>query len=306
MQHPALSARTRGILRRSLLRWYAANRRPFPWRSTSDAYAILVSEFMLQQTQAARVAQLLPPFLKRYPSIVSLARAGTGGVIRAWKGLGYNSRAVRLRDAARAVTHRHGGDIPPDVDALMRLPGIGPYTAHAVACFCHRRRVPVVDVNVRRVLSRITAGMRHWADRRGEKDTWKIARDLLPRSAYLWNQALMELGALVCTARSPRCGSCPVSSVCRSAARLTQGAPAAPRRPEPSHRGIPRRIWRGRIIEVLRGLNGRGSISARDLGNAVEAGSGRKDLAWLAGVVRGLEADGLVLTHSGRVRLPAA
>src|SRR5262249_21291479 len=139
------------LLRRRIIRWYRAEGRNFLWRTTSDPYTILLSEIMLQQTQAARVVEKLPAFLEQFPSLQSLAVAGKSDVIRAWRGLGYNNRAIRLRDLARTVAESHAGKLPEDPADLDQLPGIGRYTANAVACFAFRRRVPVVEVNVLRV-----------------------------------------------------------------------------------------------------------------------------------------------------------
>jgi A/G-specific adenine glycosylase len=215
---------------RKLLAWYKRNARVLPWRQTRNPYAILVSEFMLQQTQVSRVLDYYPRFLKRFPTIGSLARSKPKAVMEAWDGLGYYARARNLHTLAREVTRRHDGTLPDTPKELRTLPGVGPYTAGAVACFAYEKPVPTVDVNVGRVLRRVFLG-----DGRREKDVWELAENLVPKNgerAWRFNQALMELGALVCTARSPRCPECPVRSDCRavrSGIQIRSRRPAHPR-----------------------------------------------------------------------------
>ena len=192
---------------RKLLAWYKRNARVLPWRETRNPYAILVSEFMLQQTQVSRVLDYYPRFLKRFPTIGALARSRPKAVMEAWDGLGYYARARNLHKLAREVTRLHDGTLPDQPEELRTLPGVGRYTAGAVACFAHEKPVPTVDTNVRRVLERVFAA----------KDVWALADKLVPKNgkrAWRFNQALMELGALVCTARKPKCPQCPVRSDC--------------------------------------------------------------------------------------------
>jgi A/G-specific adenine glycosylase len=192
---------------RKLLAWYKRNARVLPWRETRNPYAILVSEFMLQQTQVSRVLDYYPRFLKRFPTIGALARSRPKAVMEAWDGLGYYARARNLHKLAREVTRRHDGTLPDQPEELRTLPGVGRYTAGAVACFAHEKPVPTVDTNVRRVLERVFAAT----------DVWGLAEKLVPKNgerAWRFNQALMELGALVCTARKPKCPQCPVRSDC--------------------------------------------------------------------------------------------
>ncbi len=194
---------------RKLLAWYKRNARVLPWRQTRNPYAILVSEFMLQQTQVSRVLDYYPRFLKRFPTIASLARSKPKAVMEAWDGLGYYARARNLHTLAREVTRRHDGTLPDTPEDLRTLPGVGRYTAGAVACFAYEKPVPAVDTNVNRVLSRAF----------GTKDVWDLAESLVPKNgerAWRFNQALMELGALVCKARSPLCPECPVKDNCRT------------------------------------------------------------------------------------------
>jgi A/G-specific adenine glycosylase len=197
--------------RRRLLAWYRKAARDLPWRRTRDPYAILVSEFMLQQTQVSRVLDYWPRFLRRYPTLERLARARPAAVREAWDGLGYYRRAENLHRLARVVVREMAGRLPDEPSELEKLPGIGHYTAGAVTCFAYERPAATVDTNVARVLGRVfgTAGMTRLI---------ALHRALQPRSgatAWRFNQAVMELGALVCTARKPRCADCPVRQGCR-------------------------------------------------------------------------------------------
>jgi len=201
-------------LRAPLLRWYRRNRRDLPWRRSTDPYAIWVAEVMLQQTQVATVIPYYERFLRRFPDAASLARAPVEEVLAHWSGLGYYRRARALRDGARAVVERHGGRLPADHRALLELPGIGRYTAGAVASIAFSLAEPVLDGNVRRVFSRLFA-LRDPGDRM----LWELAGQLVdgPHPGDL-NQALMELGATTCTPRQPACAACPVASRCQARA----------------------------------------------------------------------------------------
>lgn len=205
--------------RQRLMRWFRRKGRDLPWRRTRDPYRVLVSEFMLQQTQVSRVTEYYPRFLARYPTIQALARATPAGVHAVWQGLGYYRRAANLHRLARTVVAEHGGMLPEDPAALRRLPGVGRYTAGAVATFAFEQAHPAVDTNVGRVIRR--AFLRGSA--KGEKRIWVMAELLQPRAgnaAWTFNQAIMELGALVCTARVAKCGECPVKSACRTGRRF--------------------------------------------------------------------------------------
>ncbi len=207
--------------RRRLLNWYARAARDLPWRRTRDPYRVLVSEVMLQQTQVSRVEQFYPRFLARFPDFATLARARPRAVREAWDGLGYYARARNLHALARAVAHRDDATLPDDPAELVKLPGVGPYTAGAVATFAYEKAVPAVDTNASRVIRRVFFGKR--AARVRPKDVWDIARALVPKDgkrAWRFNQAVMELGALVCRARSPECPTCPVRPACRTGSRL--------------------------------------------------------------------------------------
>lgn len=196
--------------KRKLLAWYRLAARDLPWRRTRDPYRVLVSEFMLQQTQVSRVLDYYERFLRRYPSLESLARARPRAVREAWDGLGYYRRAANLRRLAAEVVARRGGVVPSDPRDLVRLPGVGPYTAGAVAAFAYEHPVAAVDTNAARVLRRVFGC-------RTARSATAMAQRLQPRRgkiAWQFNQAVMELGALVCTARAPKCGECPVNSLC--------------------------------------------------------------------------------------------
>jgi len=272
---------------RSLLQWYKKHGRDLPWRHTEDPYVILLSEVMLQQTQVDRVVRKLPQFHRRFPSLATLARARRADVIRAWNGLGYNTRAVRLHQLAQSVCRNGRGQLPRSPDELRSLPGIGQYTAHAIAAFAHGEAVAVVDTNVERVLKRLFS-------REGRAmEAWRLAQLVLPRrSAYAWNQALMDLGATVCTARNPGCARCPLERHCPSAHRVLHGP--AIRRPEPSRDGIPNRIYRGRIVQALRALDGRRSLELHRLGAAIKRPFLAGDRRWLEDLLSRLERDDLV------------
>lgn len=208
---------------RKLRAWYRANGRDLPWRRTRDPYRILVSELMLQQTQVSRVLSFYDDFLSRFPTLAHLARARPRQVREAWEGLGYYARARNLHRLARDVTERGAlptAMLPAEPHELRRLPGIGAYTAGAVASFAYERRAELVDTNVARVLRRAFAPDVDSTSARGLKMLWDIARSLLPRTGratWTHNQALMELGALLCTARVMRCDGCPVRRVCATA-----------------------------------------------------------------------------------------
>jgi A/G-specific adenine glycosylase len=200
---------------RALRRWFRRNGRSLPWRETRDPYRVLVSEAMLQQTQVSRVIDYYDRFLKRFPTLDALAAAKPRAVRESWEGLGYYARARNLHALSRTVR-----ELPSDPDELRRLPGIGAYTAGAVASFAFEKRAALVDTNVARVLKRAFAPRADFKSSRGARRIWEIAEAILPRdgrATWSHNQALMELGALVCTARVAKCSECPVSSWCRSA-----------------------------------------------------------------------------------------
>jgi A/G-specific adenine glycosylase len=285
-------------LHKKVMRWYHLHKRELEWRKTHDPYVILISEIMLQQTQVARVKEKLPLFLKSFPTLHRLASSSKADVLRGWKGMGYNNRAIRLRDMARAIRDNHHGIIPRDIETLLTLPGVGPYTAHALSCFAFKKSVPVVDVNIRRVLSRAFRKTKNLTDAFDEPTSWKLAIDILPQDAYTWNQALMDIGATLCTARQPSCNRCPIATLCCSRNSLQHISIKQPRihskKDEPMHYGIPRRIWRGRIVEALRNINDRGSIGLPGLGRVIKPDFRKTDDKWLRSLIILLQNDGIV------------
>jgi len=204
---------------RALLGWYAQHQRELPWRRSQDPYAVWVSEMMLQQTQVRTVIPYFQTWMQRFPTVAALANAEESDVLHAWQGLGYYSRARNLRRAAQEMLRVHDGRVPEQVSELLALPGIGPYSAGAIASIAYGHAEPLVDGNVIRVLSRLFAlrGDPNKAPLKAE--IWDIARALIPKQAPgAFNQALMELGATVCTPRAPRCATCPVAAQCRALA----------------------------------------------------------------------------------------
>ena len=278
--------------------WYAAGHRDLPWRRPGfTAWGTLVSEFMLQQTPVARVIPALERWLKRWPTPADLAAEPPGEAVRAWERLGYPRRALNLHAAATAIAERHGNEVPPDVDALLELPGVGPYTARAVAAFAYGIRTPVVDTNVRRVLARAVRGD-------GEAGPPRTAADLAameaflpadPSRARLVNAGTMELGQTVCTARSPRCAECPLADAC---VWRTAGYPAyagARAAVQKRYEGSDRQV-RGLVLRELRG-------SDTPVPRAVLAALWA-DAAQLERAIAGLLRDGLAVREGGEFRLP--
>ncbi len=237
-------------LQAAALEWYDANGRELAFRRTADPWSVLVSEVMAQQTQAARAAEAWAVFIERYPTPAALAAATTADVIRAWRGLGYNRRAVALRAASIRIVEDHGGRVPDSLEALVALPGIGPYTARAVQAIAFGRRVAALDTNIRRVLDRVVGPLpASPADRQVAADGWVPA----DRPAA-WTHALMDVGATICRKREPRCEACPLASVCRSVnggrAPVTPARRAATSKPEAFESTT--RWLRGRILDRLR------------------------------------------------------
>jgi len=291
------SLKRRHRIRKAILQWYQTWGRELPWRKTRNPYRILISEILLQQTQVHRVLQKYPQFLKKFPDLSALARGRRRDVILAWRGMGYNSRAVRLHLLARQVVEKHHGKLPSSYKELIQLPGVGKYTANALLSSGWRKNAAVVDINVRRVFSRILFSMKTTADLIPEEMSWNIAEDLVPRgNAYTWNQALMDLGATICTKSTPKCDSCPVGAFCFSRKHM-RSIRVHLSRSEPSYKGIPNRIHRGKIVEELRRLNGRRAIPSETLGKRVLTGYTSRNEKWLKGILAGLEKDGLVKSN---------
>ena len=303
-------------LQTTILDWFAANARDLPWRKTRDPYRVLVSEIMLQQTQVDRVLPKYLAFMEQFPDAATLASASTADVIKAWQGLGYNRRAVNLQRAAQAVVA--AGAFPDTPEGLRSLPGIGAYTSGAVACFAFERDVAFLDTNIRRVIQRLCFG-----DQDATEATLVAhAQQLVPEgNGWAWNQAIMELGALICTANKPQCWRCPAREHCAayqawqsadSNLSMETFAPKVRRKAAETPFQSSNRFYRGRVIEALRSLeNGAGMTLARLLPH-VKAEAESSELPWLAKLVQGLANDGLVMwqTQDGvaieewRVMLP--
>jgi A/G-specific adenine glycosylase len=279
-----------------LLDWYDRSRRDLPWRDPDvTPWQIMVSEFMLQQTPVSRVEPIWRDWVARWPTPSSTAAASPADVVRAWGKLGYPRRAKRLHECAIVIARDHADQVPDDVEVLLTLPGVGSYTARAIACFAYRQSVPVVDTNVRRVVARVVHGRADAGPAAAVRDHADVSA-LIPKdaTAHTFSAALMELGATVCTARTPKCGLCPLS-LCqwRQAGFPPSEGPA--RRPQ-SYAGTDRQV-RGRLLDVLRG-------------NDLPVTRDQLDVAWLRDTVqrdRALEsllADGLVAkTSDGRFAL---
>jgi A/G-specific adenine glycosylase len=285
---------------RTVFRWYRRHGRTLPWRGIRNPYRILVSEIMLQQTQVSRVLEKYPLFLRSFPTLHDLANANRANVVRCWQGMGYNNRAVRLHVLARIVVERHSGRLPRDAETLRTLPGIGRYTAMAILSSAFEEPVPIVDINIRRLYSRLFWKMSDRSALRPEQEIWPVAGEMLPhRNVYDWNQALMDLGATVCTARTPQCNDCPLTTFCRSRRQiqrpsLRSSSPLRPSSPEPSYRGVPVRILRGRIVETLRGLPEGRQIRVHTLTKRLFDAPTHDDLCWTEQILRRLAKDGLV------------
>jgi A/G-specific adenine glycosylase len=280
----------RRLGREALRAWYAPRGDAYPWRGSHDPYAIWVSEVMLQQTQASRVVPAFGSFLRRFPTVRALAAAPRRDVVQEWGGLGYNRRAVRLSEAARVVVRDHGGKIPRDPVTLRELPGVGLYTAAAVASLGFGEPVAVVDTNVRRVVSRVHLGIDgHEVPAR---QAWGLAEGWLDRDdPVTWNQALMDLGREVCRPK-PRCDVCPLAGVCRFR-RAGSVAVRRPRRQGPFE-GSTRQV-RGAVVKALRSNP---SLTPARLAAETRFSRDRIDHA-----VETLALDGLVEMVRGEVRL---
>jgi A/G-specific adenine glycosylase len=281
----------------ALLAWGERHRRDLPWRRRRDPWAVLVSELMLQQTQVPRVVSRYEGFLACFPTPAACAAAATGDVVRAWAGLGYNRRAVSLHRAARVMVEQHDGRVPDELDALLALPGVGPYTARAVLVFAFERDLGLVDTNAGRFVARAGAGRRLDA-----REAQALADSLVPPGrAWEWGQAVFDLGALVCTRREPACGSCPITGHC-----AWYGAGRPDPDPVTGSAGIAAtqstfagsdRQGRGRLVDALR----HGPFA---FGRAADIAGWPGDPRRARRVVEQLVADGLARMDGEELRLP--
>jgi len=293
--------------------WFTHAGRDLPWRHTRDPYRILVSEVMLQQTQVERVVPKYHAFLAQFPDLSALAAAPTSAVITAWQGLGYNRRALYLQKTAQTVLVDHGGVFPADVALLRALPGLGPYTAGAIACFAYEQDVAFMDVNIRRVAVRL------WSDPLSAIPADAVLLESIQQhiptgQGWTFNQAFMELGATICTAKAPACSRCPLRADCADyAGRRTADEHLLPlpvrslkkvaEKPAPRFVGS-NRYFRGRIIDALRAVPANAGLSLSALYEAVIAyGEPITDATFVA-IVTKLAADGLVVVSDAQVQLP--
>jgi A/G-specific adenine glycosylase len=294
----------------ALLGWYAEHGRShLPWRRTRDPYRVLVSEFMLQQTQVERVIGAYEAFVAAFPDVHALAAAPAADVVRRWRGLGYNSRALRLHAASRAVVHEHGGIFPVEREALLALPGIGPYTAAALRAFAFEIDDVALDTNLRRIIHRTQFGI-EYPPAVAPRDLDARARSLLPPgNAHAWNSALMDLGATLCTARAPKCLLCPLQGTCAAApvdpadlaARAATGAKRSPQAALPFERTT--RYVRGRIVDALRDLAPGETIALDALRTALEGRIAADRLDEIPASVATLERDGFLERVGAAFRL---
>jgi A/G-specific adenine glycosylase len=286
-----------GDLHQPLLKWYDEHARDLPWRSVAATpWSVMVSEFMLQQTPVSRVLPVHQQWLERWPSPSALAQEPAGEAIRLWGRLGYPRRALRLHAAAVAITERHGGEVPSELDALRALPGVGEYTAAAIAVFAFGRRHAVLDTNVRRVLARVVGGVELPAESLTRADRER-ATSLLPdddAEAATWSVAVMELGALVCTAARPCCNACPLADACAWRAAGYPAYDGPPRRGQ-AWVGTDRQC-RGRLMAAVR--DAEGAVSPARLARTWNEADQRTRC--LAGLVE----DGLLVRTSAGYALP--
>jgi A/G-specific adenine glycosylase len=284
-------------IQKLLLDWYDKNARDLPWRQTRDPYRVLVSEVMLQQTQVDRVLPYYERWLGRFPDVRALADAPTAEAIRAWAGLGYNRRAVNLQRTARHVVSELGGTFPSTVEELQRLPGIGPYTAGAIACFAFEQDVAFLDTNIRRVIHRLRFGPELPQPLATEKQLRDVAEELVPAGqGWRWGQAIMEFGALHCTARKPLCVVCPLQAECRAFPTIQSLiATRAERTDDNPPFEQTSRYFRGRLLAELRDAHPDRGIPLASLGPRIRPDFTEDHLPWLRGLVHGLARDGLAL-----------
>jgi A/G-specific adenine glycosylase len=280
-----------------------------PWRTTRDPYRVIVSEFMLQQTQVERVIPLYAAFLDAFPDIAALAAAPAGDVVRMWRGLGYNSRAVRLHALAQTVVREYGGTLPREREALLALPGIGPYTASALRAFAFDLDDVALDTNIRRIVHRTALGVEH-PPLAGDRELDALARASLPaREAHDWNSAMMDVGATICTSRAPKCLLCPLRESCAAApidaadlaARAQRHTKRSPQEAIPFERTT--RFLRGRVVDSLRDLPAGETLHVDALVASLADVVPGDRLAEIPTVAAALERDGLVIASHGELRL---
>jgi A/G-specific adenine glycosylase len=294
----------------SLLDWYRVHGRAhLPWRQTRDPYRIVVSEFMLQQTQVERVIPLYEAFVTAFPDFAALAAADAGDAVRLWRGLGYNSRAMRLHALARAVVERHGGRLPSDRAALLALPGIGPYTASAVRAFAFELDDVALDTNIRRIAHRTGFGLEHPPLATDAELDARARAALVAGTAHDWNSAMMDVGATICTARAPKCLLCPLRAGCAAAPvdaaalalRARKTTRRSPQESIPFERTT--RYLRGRIVDRLRDVPRGEDLQIDDLIASLATIVPPDRLVDIPVVADALERDGIIERRAGALRL---
>ena len=294
-------------IQETLIAWFGVNGRDLPWRQTRDPYRILVSEVMLQQIQVARAIPFYLTFLQRFPTIADLVAAPLAEVIRAWGDLGRYRRLVNLHRTARRIVEELGGVIPGDVETLRTLPGVGPYTAGAVACFAFEQDVGFLDTNSRRVIHRLFIGPDVPDASASDRELLELARRAVPAGqGWVWNQTLIEFGALHCTARRPACADCPVQEQCRAypgiLSSLVEKRQRSDGKRSPAYEGTSR-YYRGRVLAVLRELpddEPPAALELRALGNKLRPDFSDDELPWIYEVVQSLRKDGLAAVNEDR------
>lgn len=269
------------FLHSTILQWFDNNQKEYPWRSEDpDPYHVLLSEYMLQQTQASRIALKFPEFLISFPTIETLSKATNAQMIIAWQGMGYNNRAIRLRDCAKHIMDTFNGNIPSNYSDLLSLPGIGTYTASAILSFAFKHNISVIDINIYRIYSRVF-GL-DIQDAKTKNEVRTIAEYIYPKdNSSSWHQALMDIGSSFCKAQNPKCTLCPIPDcLYRNNPSLYNMKPAKSKKIEASFRNKPNRIWRGKTIEFLRNDNQLGHDLHDVLHSILQQNPNEIDIEW--------------------------
>lgn len=287
-----------------LLDWYSQYQRILPWRTNNSPYYVLVSEFMLQQTQVLRVMEKFDEFTEKFPTIQDLAKASKAGVIDAWSGLGYNRRALLLHRFAQEVCEKYDGEIPQDKEQLQELPGMGPYTTGAILSFAYNLPEPAIDVNVRRIYLRFFQGKDQGLPigRKEEQELYNLVKKTIPENkSAAFHNALMDFGSMVCTRNTPLCHECPLQNNCKFFPLYKHNQDEAlfvmEKRKEPgvneNGKHLPNRIFRGRMVEFTRKNKGK-EISLVDLGKIIKKDYREAEEEWLLSLCEKLKNDGLL------------
>lgn len=288
-------SKTKNKITGSLLTWYKNCKRDLPWRKTHKPYKILVSEVMLQQTQVSRVLVKYREFLTAFPTIEDLATASPAEVIKAWKGLGYNRRALFLQKTAQTIVNEYSGKFPNDIKSLCALPGIGDYTARAILSFAFKKPIPMMDTNHRRFYGRVFCGV----ETPNDKELLQLAEKILPKKdAYDFNQALMDFGSSICTSKKPRCADCPIRPMCKAYPDIlnTSKQIKTPKKNTTPFKQTNRYI-RGRIIDKLRTKQ---EIPMEEIVKNFPEFTKKR----IVSVIEGLQKDHLIIKQNGRILLP--